>query len=136
MLSKTVVFESLGGPEVLAVLDRETSPPAPNEVQVRMRAAGLNRAEYMFMAGEYLVEPALPSRIGIEGAGHIEAVGEDVSGFKPGDEVFVVPSFSPRDYGVLSELANLPSESLVAKPPWLAFEPAAAVLVPFLTAWY
>lgn len=85
-MTKVVQFSQLGGPLVLEFVDTEITPPEPDEVQIAMRAAGLNRAELLFMQGAYLVQPSLPgSRIGFEGAGEIVAIGSSVTNWKVGD---------------------------------------------------
>ena len=70
-MARHVQFSALGGPEVLEFIDAETPPPGQGEVQIAMKAAGLNRAELLFMAGAYLLPPVPPSRLGFEGAGEI-----------------------------------------------------------------
>ena len=62
--ARVVRFHKLGGPEVLMLEEVELSLPSPNEVQIRIRALGLNRAESMFRSGQYLGQPMLAARLG------------------------------------------------------------------------
>src|SRR3954470_19933035 len=85
-MARVVRFHQIGGPEVLRVEEVEVPPPGNGEVQIRIRALGLNRAEAMFRRGQYLEEPRLPARLGYEAAGTVAAVGPDVRGFKVGHD--------------------------------------------------
>lgn len=69
----------------------EVSAPAPNEVQIDVKAIGLNRAEVMFRNHAYLQDAEFPSRLGYEAAGIVVSVGSDVTEIKIGDEVAVIP---------------------------------------------
>lgn len=125
-MSRTIMFDKLGGPEVLDVVDTEAGDPADNEVQLAVRAAGLNRAELMFIAGNYLVQPSFPSRVGVEAAGVVTKVGRAVSAVRESDEVSVFPSIDMNRYGVIGELANVPTSALIPKPTSVSFVDAAA----------
>ena len=67
------------------------------EVRLKVEAIGLNRAEVMYRQGQYLEAPTLPSRIGYEAAGTIDALGPGVDGFKIGDRVSTIPPFQCGD---------------------------------------
>ena len=73
--TRVVRFHKVGGPEMLQVEKVEIPPPARNEVQISIKALGLNRAEAMFRSGQYLVPPKLPALMGYEAFGVVEAVG-------------------------------------------------------------
>src|SRR5271165_6580574 len=105
-MARVVRFHKTGGPEVLKIEEIEVNPPGRGEVQIRVHALGLNRAEAMFRSGQYLEEPRLPARLGYEAAGTIAAIGPDVQGFKIGDSVSTIPSFSLNQYGLYGDLAN------------------------------
>lgn len=92
-MERIAQFPELGDPGGLRLIDAEPPVPAPGEVQIAMTAAGLNRAELLFMAGQYLVEPVLPSPIDFDGAGDVVAVGEGVEGFRQNDRVAMTPAF-------------------------------------------
>ena len=134
-MSRIVVFHKIGGPEVLQIENKDVPPPKEGEVQIKVKALGLNRAESMFRSGQYLEEPKLPSRIGYEASGIVEAVGPGVKGFAKGDIVSVIPSFSQGDYGVYGEVATVPVHSVVKHPTFLSFEEAAAVWMQYTTAY-
>lgn len=134
-MSKIVTFNRTGGPEVLEIVDVEVPVPAAGEVQIRVRAIGLNRAEVMYRSGQYVIAPEFPARLGYEAAGVVEAVGENVAGFARGDAVSVVPSFMFNQYGMYGELVNAPLHAVVKHPGNLSFEEAAASWMMFVTAY-
>lgn len=134
-MSKVVMFDELGGPEVVRVAERTVEAPAAKEVQIEVRAAGLNRAELMFMAGEYLAQPALPSHLGVEAAGIVRAVGDGVTSVAVGDKISVFPTIDMTRYGTLGELANVPEWAITPKPPTVTFTEAAAFWMAYATAW-
>jgi len=72
-MARVVRFHKIGGPEVLQIEDVEVPPPGKGEVQISIKALGLNRAESMFRRGQYLEEPKLPARLGYEAAGTVAA---------------------------------------------------------------
>src|SRR5690606_35502521 len=74
-MARVIRVHRLGGPEVLQIEEMEVGEPGLDEVRIRVSAVGLNRAEAMYRAGRYPVKPELPSLIGYEGVGTIEAVG-------------------------------------------------------------
>ena len=90
-MSQVVRIHEYGSADVLRIDDIDVPAPAADEVQIRVKAIGLNRAEVMFRNGAYLQEAQFPSRLGYEAAGMVEAVGSAVSGFTAGDAVSVVP---------------------------------------------
>ena len=107
-MARVVRFHETGGPEVLKVEQLEVPPPGKGEVQISVKALGLNRAEAMFRSGQYLEEPKLPARLGYEAAGTIAAVGPGAQGFKVGDAVSTIPAFSLNQYGLYGDRANAP----------------------------
>ena len=134
-MAKIVEFERIGGPEQLRLVDREVPAPGPGEVQVDIKAAGLNRAELLHLAGQYLMDPVLPSKIGMEGAGVVRAVGAGVDGVAVGDEVAVTPNMSPDRYGVVGETANVPAAALQPKSAGASFVDTAAFWMAYPTAY-
>lgn len=134
-MARIVRFDTVGGPENLKIADEEPQAPGAGEVLVDVKAAGLNRAEYLYLHGQYLVAPKLPSRIGVEGAGIISAVGAGVADYAVGDEVCITPNMSPDKYGVIGEFATVPVEALAAKPQGMSFEQAAAIWMAYPTAY-
>ncbi|MBD2899652.1 2-haloacrylate reductase [Actinomadura sp. RB99] len=135
-MTTTVRFHELGGPQVLRLEDVETGEPGPGELLVRVEAIGLNRAEALFRAGDY-IEPvkAFPARLGAEAAGTVEAAGPGVTAFRRGEPVSVVPAFSMNDYGVYAEKAIVPAAAVLKRPEGLDAVGGAAVWMPYLTAY-
>jgi NADPH:quinone reductase-like Zn-dependent oxidoreductase len=134
-MARVVRFHQVGGPEVLRLEEVEVPPPGKGEVQISIKALGLNRAEAMFRRGQYLEEPRLPARLGYEAAGTVAAVGPGVKGFKVGDAVSTIPSFSLNDYGLYGDLANAPAHAVTHHPASLSWAEAAAVWMQYLTAY-
>ncbi|MEO3784092.1 zinc-dependent alcohol dehydrogenase family protein [Actinocorallia sp. B10E7] len=133
---KTVRFHEYGGPDVLRLEDVEVGEPGPGELLVRVDAIGVNRAEVLFRGGHY-IQPVkeFPARLGAEAAGVVEAVGAHVTGFEVGRPVSVVPAFSMNDYGVYAERAIVPASAVLHRPGGLGAIEAAAVWMPYLTAY-
>ncbi|CAD5106751.1 NADPH:quinone reductase [Zestomonas carbonaria] len=130
-MAKRIQFSRHGGPEVLEYLDYQPAEPGPQEVRVRNRAIGLNFIDTYYRSGLY-APPALPSGLGTEGAGEVEAVGSEVTGFAVGDRV----AYATGPLGAYSELHVLPASHLVKLPDAIDFEQAAAVMLKGLTVQY
>jgi NADPH:quinone reductase-like Zn-dependent oxidoreductase len=135
MKTRVVRFHELGGPEVLRIESLEVPAPGAGQALVRMEAIGLNRAEAAYRTGHYFEQPQLPSRIGYEGAGRIEALGPDVRGFAAGDAVCIIPGFSMNHYGVYAERALVPASALLPRPLGKSAADGAAIWMPLLTAY-
>jgi NADPH:quinone reductase-like Zn-dependent oxidoreductase len=134
-MTRMVRIHQHGGPEVLRIEDVELPPPDPGEVQIRVKALGLNRAEALLRAGTYIETPTLPSGLGLEAAGVIEAVGEGVEDFAPGDRVSVIPPQSMVRWPAYGELATYPAGLIVKHPSSLDWQTATAVWMQYLTAY-
>src|SRR4051794_33657295 len=134
-MARVVRFHETGGPEVLRIEELEVPPPGKGEVQISVKALGLNRAESMFRSGQYLEDPKLPARLGYEAAGTVAAVGPDVKGFQVGDAVSTIPSFSLNQYGLYGDLANAPVHAVTHHPATLSWVEAAAVWMQYMTAY-
>src|ERR1700761_8040148 len=120
---KAIVITRTGGPEVLEIRDVPTPEAGVEQVRVRVRACGLNRADLMQARGHYPAPPGAPEDIpGLEFAGEVEALGPDVTGpLKVGDRVFgIVGGGGQAEYVVSHERMVLPF------PTNLDFEQAAA----------
>ena len=135
---KAAVYTRYGPPDVVQITDVEKPVPKDNEVLIKVRAASINPLDWRLMLGVppifrilfRLRKPTItePGRLGRDVAGEIEAVGRNVSQFKPGDEVF------GWCRGALAEYVCTSESALVVKPKELTFEQAASVLVAALTA--
>lgn len=133
-MSRVVRFHELGGPEVLKIEQREVGSPGPGELRIRVQAIGLNRSEAMYRRGGY-VQPKLPSEIGYEAAGLVEAIGEGVSGFEVGQAVSVLPMSRPGEYGVYADQAIVPARVVLPAPPGLTPVDSASVWMQYFTAY-
>lgn len=134
-MSKAVRFHQLGGPEVLQVEDVELREPGEGEVLLQVVAAGLNRAEIMFMQGQYFEQPQLPSRLGYEVAGVVKKVGPGVSAELVGEHRVTIPGYSMSRYGALAEEAIVPVHHLLALPMVQSAVEAAATPMQYGTAY-
>ncbi|QQO12074.1 zinc-dependent alcohol dehydrogenase family protein [Bradyrhizobium diazoefficiens] len=134
-MARAVRFHRHGGPEVLRIETVDIAPPARGEVQIRVRALGLNRAEALLRMGTYIETAKFPSGLGLEAAGIVEAIGEGVSGFSPGEAVSIVPPLSMVQWPAYAEFVTFPAEFVVKHPPELGFEAAAAIWMQYLTAY-
>ncbi|WP_313087124.1 quinone oxidoreductase [Pseudomonas sp.] len=130
-MSQRIQFSQHGGPEVLEQVDVPAVAPAAGEVRVRNQAIGLNFIDTYFRSGLY-VPPSLPSGLGTEGAGEVEAVGEGVTGFQVGDRV----AYATGPLGAYGEHHTLPARHLVKLPDSISYEQAAAVMLKGLTTQY
>jgi NADPH:quinone reductase-like Zn-dependent oxidoreductase len=124
---------SLGGPEVLELVDVPRPEPGPTEVLVRVVAAGVNPVDWKVRArGGFLGEP--PFTVGWDVAGVVEELGRGVTRFAPGDRVFGMPWF-PREAAAYAEFVTAPSRQLARTPDGLDDVGAAALPLAGLTAW-
>lgn len=134
-MPKMVRFEKLGGPEVLQFADEAEKQPGKGEVRLKVKAVGLNRAELLFIAGQYLDNPKLPSGLGYEAAGVIDAIGPDVDKSWMGAAVSTIPASSMNQYPMLGESVIVPVYALGRYPDKLSFQQAAAIWMQYLTAY-
>ncbi|CAG9202506.1 Alcohol dehydrogenase [Paraburkholderia sabiae] len=134
-MSRVIRFHRIGGPEVLQIEDIDVPAPGAHEVQIDVKAIGINRAEVMYRTGEYTIVPNFPAILGYEASGVVTAVGSGVKDVAVGDAVSVVPAFSFADYGMYGERVNAPAHAVVKNPPSLSFEDAAATWMMFTTAY-
>ncbi|WP_313738926.1 NADPH:quinone reductase [Pseudomonas sp.] len=130
-MAQRIQFSQHGGPEVLQWVEFDPAPPAAQQVRVRNHAIGLNFIDTYFRGGLY-APPSLPSGLGTEGAGVVDAVGEGVTRFKVGDRV----AYATGPLGAYSELHTLPEANLVHLPDGIGFEQAAAIMLKGLTVQY
>ena len=126
---KAVRIAETGGPEVMSLEDVTLEPPGAGMVTVRNHAIGLNYIDTYHRSGLYPLP--LPTGIGLEGAGVVEAVGEGTE-LQIGDRV----AYCSAGFGAYAEALNLPASRLVAIPDGIDFEQAAACLLKGQTAEY
>lgn len=132
---KAILYSEYGSPDVLRLAEIEKPIPKENEILVQIHAASANPLDWHFMRGKpYLIRPTSglrkpkDPRLGVDFAGRVEAVGSQVTAFRPGDEVFG----SRR--GAFAEYLSTQGKTLVLKPANLTFEQAAAIPVAATTA--
>lgn len=110
--------------------DRPVPEPGPHEVRIRIKAASLNFPDLLMTEGKYQLKPDLPFVMGMEFAGLIDAVGEGVTGFAPGDEVS-----GGNRIGAFTEYAVVPAATVRRKPAAISFAAAASYSAAYLTAY-
>ena len=129
-MSNAIRIHQTGGPEVLTWETVDLPAPAAGEATVRHHAVGLNFIDTYHRTGLYPL--ALPSGIGLEGAGVVEAVGAGVTEVKVGDRV----AYAGGPVGAYAEVRNIPAHRLLKLPDAIAFDTAAAMMLQGLTAAY
>jgi NADPH2:quinone reductase len=128
MTMRAIVATAQGGPEVLELRHVPLDwPRGPDDVLVRLKAAGLNPADAYFRRFGAYLEPTGPLILGHDGAGVVEAVGARVRRFKPGDEVCFCNGGIGGDPGTYAEFAVVPEGQIVVKPAAVDFVLAAAL---------
>ncbi|MCU1362651.1 MAG: Alcohol dehydrogenase zinc-binding domain protein [Acidimicrobiaceae bacterium] len=135
-MSRVVVFDEAGGPEVLRVVDQPVPEPAAGQVRLAVEVIGVNRLDAMVRAGHAPRPIRLPqARLGVEAAGRIDAVGADVEEFAVGDPVIVTALPDMDINGTYAEQLVLPAERIIARPAELDATSAAALWVSYSTAY-
>jgi NADPH2:quinone reductase len=129
-MSHAIRIYETGGPEVMRWEEVSVGEPAPNEARVRHAAVGLNFIDIYFRSGRYPLQ--LPSGLGLEGAGVVEAVGSAVTEVRVGDRV----AYAGGPPGAYAEVRNLPADRLVKLPDAIDFKTAAAMMLQGMTAQY
>lgn len=120
---------------MLYLNEEQAPPPGPGEVQIDVRAIGLNRAEALFRRGMYLERPSFPARLGYEAAGIVASLGDGVEQFAVGDAVSLIPLPSLTRWGTWGEVVNLPASHLVRHSADLGWERMAATWMATATAY-
>jgi NADPH:quinone reductase len=129
-MPKAIRFHKPGGPEVLQWEEVTVGEPGPGQAKVRHAACGLNYIDTYHRSGLYQLE--LPSGIGLEGAGVVEAVGSGVDHLKPGDRV----AYAGGPPGAYSEMRLMPADRLVKVPSGISDQQAAGMMLKGLTTQY
>ncbi len=111
-MPKIIRFHETGGADVLQIEDLPLEEPGQGEVRLKVEAIGLNRAEVMFREGRYLEDPELPSRLGYEAAGIVDAVGPGVGNIQVGTASVPYP---PSPCARMASTARAP---LCRRMPW------------------
>ncbi|MBW1960333.1 MAG: NADP-dependent oxidoreductase [Deltaproteobacteria bacterium] len=129
---KAIVLESFGGVENFRWRDWPMPEPKSGEVRIRVRAISVNPVDYKMRKG--LIPSELPVVLGRDVVGTVDAVGENVSDFKTGDEVFAV-LIGPRSNGAYAQYVTTPVDFVCPKPNNLSAEQAATLGVAGMTAY-
>jgi len=129
-MAHAIRFHKAGGPEVLQWEEVNVAAPGQGEIQIRHKAVGLNFIDTYHRTGLYPMP--LPSGIGLEAAGVVEAVGPGVTEFKVGDRV----AYCNGPIGAYSEVKNHPADRCVKLPEGISFEQAASMMLQGLTVQY
>ena len=129
--ARKVIIEKFGGPEVMALVPETVPPPGAGEVTVRQTAIGFNFID-VYQRGGSSYPIALPSGLGFEAAGRVEAVGDGVDDFRIGDRV----AYMNAGIGAYTDCRNVPAAKLVALPASVSDEAAASLLFKGMTAQY
>lgn len=129
-MAKAIRFSEYGGPEVLRLEEVSVDEPGPGEARIRQMACGLNFIDIYQRTGLYKV--ALPSGLGLEGAGVVESVGPGVTVVKPGDRV----AYAGGPVGAYAAERLIPADRLCCLPDGLTFEKGAAMMLQGMTVQY
>jgi len=134
---RSIVVREFGTPEVMRVETVPDPAPSASQVLVRVHSVGVNPVDTYIRSGVYAAKPPLPYTPGNDGAGEVLAVGGEVSGFKPGDRVYIANDnlATPRT-GLCAEQALCSPSQLHRLPEHVSFAQGAAMGVPYATAYY
>ena len=131
--TKACRIHQFGGPDIIQLEDMERPTPGPGEVLVRVKAAGVGPWDAWIRAGKSALPQPLPLTLGSDLAGTVEAVGPDVTAFRPGDAVYGVTN--PRFVGAYADYALAEAGMIAFQPAGLDSVDAASVPVVAVTAW-
>ncbi len=129
-MSRVIQITAFGGPEQLQLVDLPVGDPGPGEIRIRHHASGLNYIDVYQRTGLY--PNPLPLKLGMEGAGIVEAVGEGVAHLAAGDRA----AYASNPPGSYSEARVMPAKNVVKLPDGIAFDSAAGMMLKGLTAQY
>lgn len=135
---KIIQVNRHGGPEHLTFEDIDAVEPGSGEVRFNVHAFALNRADLQYIKGAHYNELKLPSRLGSEACGIVDAVGSGVNTFRVGDHVSSVPFHSEefQRHGVHGEIATVPAKYLTRWPQGLSAVEACSIWMQYLTAYF
>ncbi|HYJ92226.1 MAG TPA: NADPH:quinone reductase [Pyrinomonadaceae bacterium] len=128
---KSIIVREFGEPEVMKLEEVSTPEPTGSQVLVRIKAAGVNPVDTYLRTGIHAHAPKLPYTPGKDGAGIVEAVGPEVTRFKPGDRVYTAGSIS----GTYAEFSLCREDDLGSLPDNVSFEQGAGVWTPYATSY-
>jgi NADPH2:quinone reductase len=129
-MTRAIQITAFGGPEQMQLVDVDVGDPGPGEIRIRHHACGLNYIDVYQRTGMY--PNPLPLRLGMEGAGVVEAVGEGVTHLRVGDRA----AYASNPPGSYSESRVMPAKNVVRLPDAIDFETGAAMMLKGLTVQY
>jgi len=129
-MAKAIRIHQPGGPEVLRLEDVDVGAPGEGEARIRQTAVGINYIDTYHRTGLYPLP--MPTGIGLEGAGMVEAVGPGVSDLKPGDRV----AYAGGPVGAYADLRLMPVDRLVKVPDGISDQQAAGMMLKGMTSEY
>ncbi|NUN64286.1 zinc-dependent alcohol dehydrogenase family protein [Pseudanabaena biceps] len=133
---KAVLMTAAGDPNVLQLAEvPEPTIQSPSEIIVRLKAAGINPIDTKLRSHGTFAPDQLPSILGCDGAGIVEAIGAEVTKFKVGDHVYFCNGGLGLKQGNYAELTTIDEKFVAHKPKNISFEEAAAMPLVLLTAW-
>jgi NADPH:quinone reductase-like Zn-dependent oxidoreductase len=131
-MMKAVQIHAYGEPKVLSYEETARPAPKPDEVLIHVHAAAINPLDSMIRAGSEMIHPSFPLILGVDVAGVIEGVGDEVKEFQVGDAVYAMVGLQ---FGGYAEYVVAPASAVAPKPNSLDFIQAASVPLAALTAW-
>ena len=129
-MSKSIIIKRNGGPEVLQLEDVDIKSPGPDELKITNHAIGLNYIDTYHRSGLYPLP--LPSGIGLEAAGKVDEVGENITEFNKGDNI----AYAAIPIGAYSQQRIIPAKIAVKIPEWISYKLAATLMTKGLTTNY
>ena len=129
-MPKSIIIKKNGGPEVLELEDVDIKSPGPDELKITNHAIGLNYIDTYHRSGLYPLP--LPSGIGLEAAGKIDEVGENITEFNKGDNI----AYAAIPIGAYSQQRIIPAKIAVKIPEWISYKLAATLMTKGLTTNY
>ncbi|TQV83616.1 NADP-dependent oxidoreductase [Denitrobaculum tricleocarpae] len=131
---RAIVAEGFGDPEVLKLKEMPKPVPGAGEVLVKVEAASVNPLDVQTRRGDYAEYVSQPFRLGVDVSGTVEAVGDGVEGFAPGDDVFYSTRVLENEGGY-AEYHTERAKIIAKKPTSLSFAEAASMPIAASTAW-
>lgn len=127
---KAIRFDTAGGPDVMRLAELDLPPPGPGDIRLKQTAIAVNFIDTYHRSGLYPVK--LPSGLGLEAVGVVEAIGQDVTEFAVGDRA----GYCTGPIGAYAEAANLPADRAVKIPDAISDDVAASILMKGMTSEY
>ena len=135
-MSRVVVFDEFGGPDVMHVVEEPVVEPEAGEIRLRIEAFAVNPLDQMMRSGVSPAPVPLPhARLGVEGTGVIDALGPGVTGLETGDPVILTAIPDANVRGSYAEYTTVPANRVFARPTGLAITEAAAIWAAYSTAY-